>query len=205
MSLSYKAKKTSVKPYKQHLSRGCGPSSLLIILHTYNPIKFPLTSEMEDEIYNFSKFKDKDTTSIPGLALYALQSGFNVKLYGSYEIPKKPIVMSDTDYNEYVKKYVYFKEEAKKQGLKELLGDFSLDELIEKEIYDNNLAMILIKLDQKAEILHNIVIRGHKSNKILCVDPMRGEYITYGKKDLNNMMTLPFMKIALVVENPNKK
>ncbi len=203
MTLKDKVKKIEITPYKQRLSRGCGPSSLLMILHSYKPDEFPLTPEKEREIYDFSKFGDNDTTATPGLALYALEHGFRVKIYSSYEFPKRASHISQEIYDKYIQIYQDFRSKAKKLGLVEEIGDFSIEDIILKETYQNNLAIVLIMLDQEGEITHNIVVRGHKSNKILCVDPFR-DYGPLLKEELEKKMNIPYFKMALVVENPIK-
>lgn len=67
------------------------------------------------------------------------------------------------------------------------------------------MALILTMLDEKGKITHNIVVRGHKSNKILCVDSMYGDYNVFFKEDLNYKMNLPYFKIALVIEQPTNQ
>lgn len=201
--LDRKEKKIKVVPYKQSLLRGCGPSSLLMILHTYDPQRFPLIPEKEKEIYDFAKFEENGSTAIPGLALYSLNHGFRARIYTCPDYPINAPHISPEVYFESLRKYKEFESEALSKGLDKVCGDFSMEDLISKEIYKGNLVLLFIQLDNIGKVTHNIVVRGHKSNKILCVDPLSGDYLVREKRDIERMRNVQYVKIALAIENAN--
>jgi len=196
--LGRKKKLLKIMPYKQQLTRGCGPASLLMAMHFFSPEEFPLKVIKEQEIYDEAKFKEEGSTSLPGLALYALKQGFCAKYYTNYEIPKRPKNYAQDDYDKNIKVYKKHKAEARELGLIEKIGDFRLQDIILEELYRDRPIICLIKLGSE-EVTHNVLVRGHKSNRICFLDPLEGVYkvklFSFFEKD----MELSFFKAALVI------
>ena len=202
MKEDLKGKKVLLRPtpYKQSHPRGCGPSSLLMILNFFLPDQFPLTREKELEIYNFAKFRDDGSTSIPGLAEYALRAGMKARLWTRGRLPGQPENMPETEYLQAIEVLKQHLSDATGHGLELRIGDFKIPELLLEELHARRLIVALVRLNRSATITHNIVIRGHDNYKICCVDPMESfGFVVYSIPIIEYMMDTPFAKCALAI------
>lgn len=175
--------KIPIKFERQSTGLTCEAKALQLVLHFYEPSRFPLGKDLEMEIYRRAKLGRYDAATHPGLALVALEEGFDVdyimahenmfvypeKKYPGYTMPRK-------EFEEKLKIDREYFEKAKKKGLKVVL----IQELTSKilENYLNKL-IPLIGLADFYGSLHAIILRGYKSNTFYIVDPIAGYYTTY--------------------------
>lgn len=184
---------------KQH-PKGCGPSSLMMAMNFFKPEKFPLSLDLEQQIYEYSKFFEEGSTTAPRLATFALKEGFKVRMWSREEFPSCPVGLDSVTYYHLISIYSAHLSEAIKAGLDLKIGDFLVPEVISRELHEGRLLIALIKLDPTANQTHNLLIRGVDGQEIYCNAPLegRGQY-SVDVSILAEEMALPYAKSALAI------
>jgi predicted double-glycine peptidase len=188
-----------IAPYRQTLPNSCGAACLLMALHWLDQSQFSLCADMEHVIYRATMYWEGETVTYPGMAKYALLSGFGAKMYVRSAVPNCPYYLSESDYAKFMQVYKRHRAEALKLGMEEIIHDFNLYNLIQDDVKSGHPVIILARLDSHEMVLHNILIRGHDSNKVLIIDPLSGNNRTF-ISFLEDKINLSFFKVALALQ-----
>lgn len=160
--------------YKQTLPRSCLAVSLLMVLHHFEPEKYPLTKENEHKIHGRLKFKHAELygSSYPKAVNFLLERGYRVKLYlGS--IPYDPHPVDIVKYGEALHEFV---EDLNRALLKQrfsLVMDPSKYKELEKEIDEllHSGHKIIACLHKRT---HNVVVFDKEKEHYIVLDPIKG-------------------------------
>jgi len=203
-----KVRKIPISFEKQSTPYTCGAKALQLVLNYFNPKKYPLGDYLEMEIFRRAKLGNYNAVTHPGLALVALEEGFEVeylmlyeemfrypeRVYPGYTMPREEFeekVMID---REYLKK-------AKEKGLKIVIVKTITGDLLRSYI-DRNIPLIGM-IDNLGQ-LHDIIINGYKITKYFSAfyitDPWSGQRGIL-EKELINLLSTRYGVGILAIKN----
>lgn len=173
--------KLPVRFAKQTTPFTCASKAVQMILNYFNPEKYNLRHDLEMEILERSRLGRYQTATSPGLALYALEEGFEVDhLATSQEVftyptdTKSGYTMTREEFDEKTAMDRVYFEKARRAGLKTIVLD-RLEELPKRlRTYLQKGIPVMAMLDFDGA-LHDIVIKGYWKNVFMTNDPAYGE------------------------------
>ncbi|MBU1112065.1 MAG: peptidase C39 family protein [archaeon] len=167
-------------PYLQTTSFTCASSSLLTVLHHFNP-EIKLNKENEYDIWRKTALLPTRGTSLFALALYAQKLGFKPKVIvenTKYEFP-------DYRFYRYTKEEVeeaafmsdIYLKDAEKEGINIEVKEIDLA-MIKEEIDDNNLLIIRVNAkpirNEKRNTSNYIIVTDRRNGYFQIIDPKLG-------------------------------
>ncbi len=167
-------------PYLQTTSFTCAASSLLTMMHNFNP-KIDLSKENEFEIWRKTALLPTRASSIFGLATLAKKIGLNPKVVvekEEYDFPDYRFYRykkTDIEHAKYFENY-YLKK-ARDSGVKVEVRQIQREDILE-ELSKGNYLILRINVKPIRNLKRNksnyIVVKDYKDNHFEIIDPQLG-------------------------------
>lgn len=177
---------------RQSTGFSCAAKALQLILHFHKPGQFPLGCELELDILARAKLGSFDVATHPGIAVVALECGFDVEhLVLSDEVFSYPTVahsghtMSREEFEEKIAIDRKYFQTARALGLRSVIVPRITSDLIRSYLAEG---IPLIAMTDRNGTLHDVVIRGLRNREMKLVDPSTGyrtEYIDHFLEDVH--------------------
>ncbi|MBU0460527.1 MAG: peptidase C39 family protein [Nanoarchaeota archaeon] len=169
-----------MQPYFQTTPFTCAASSLLTILHHFNP-QIKLNRENEFKIWQKSALLPTRASCIFALANYAQETGLNPRII----VEKKEYDFPDYRFYRYKKEDIdnakftsqLNLKEAERKNISILEKEINLQD-IKNELDDNNLIILRINTkpirNEKKNTSNYIIVHGYQENYFHLIDPSLG-------------------------------
>ncbi|MBT3298337.1 hypothetical protein HN385_05405 [archaeon] len=167
-------------PYLQTTSFTCAASSLLTVMHNFNP-KIELNKENEFEIWRKTALLPTRASSIFGLASLAKKIGLNFKVVvekEEYDFPDYRFYRykkTDIEHAKYLENY--YLQKARKNEVNVEVKPINKEDIL-KELNESNYLILRVNVKPIRKLKKNtsnyIVVKGYKDNHFEIIDPRLG-------------------------------
>ena len=190
--------------YRQTHPRSCLAASLLMVLHHFEPKKYPLTGQKEMEIYDKIKFKHEELYggSYSKAADFLLREGYEVRFYLG-GLPYDPFPPDLVRYGETLHEFIVYLNRALQKRRFHLVIDPQGHGVLDKEI-DTLLGegyKVIVYLHRRR---HNAVVFEKEGQYYRLLDPLRGMLRLSGHQ-LKKEMYSPWGYTLMAVRKPGAK